>query len=176
MGLSVMSIVDEYKVPLRDWAGRSLSGRAPGYQPNQLLGSNVYTYHTFHNNDGWERTERVPCDTYMVPAQYQNTKHDGMIAAMMHTLYPWLAKYKCDFYSMNFYDNHVEEFYVRTTKEHGPHGGHRSLYVPYAAFMAHDVAAIEKRNETYMREYTKGNETWNSMREDANVIAFLLEV
>jgi hypothetical protein len=175
MGLSVTSIVDEYKVPLRDAYGKPRQGREPGFQPHRKMGTH-HTHYTFHNEQGWEKTEYVPCDTYMVPAQYQSTKHDGMIAAMMHALYPWLAKYKCSFYSMNFYDNHAEEFYVRTANEHGPQGGHRSLYVPYDAFKAHDVAAIEKRNADYLRWYTKGEATWNSMREDANVIAFLLEV
>lgn len=174
MKLSVMSIVDEFKSPLRDAYDRPRQGGC--YQkPNRPLGTH-HTHYRFTNEQGWEKSVYVPCDTYMVPAQYQSTKHENIIRPIMMARYPWLAKYKCSFYSLNFYEGHTEEFYVRTANEHGPQGGHRSLYVPYEAFMAHDVAAIEKRNAEYLRGYTKGNETWNSMRQDANVIAFLLEV
>ena len=171
--LSILSIVDEYKVPLRDWEGHSLHGKC-WQNPQRKLGTQ-HTYYTFHR-DGWERTENVPCDIYMVSAQYQSTKHDGMVKAIMLARYPWLAEFKCSFYSLHFYNDHAEEFYVRTAKEHGPHGGHRSLYVPYDAFFAHDAAAIEKRTESYLKSYTKSDEVWQAMKDDANVVKFLAHV
>lgn len=173
MALSVRDIVDERTVPLRDWAGRSLNGTC-WQKPQQLLGSE-HAYHTFHH-EGWQRVERVPCNIYMVPAQYQSNAHTQVITAIMHERYPWLTQFKCSFYSLHFYDNHTEEFYVRTAQEHGEHGGHRSLYVPYAAFFARDVNTIIKRNEAYLKDYTRSDTTWSSMREDANVVAFLLLV
>ena len=171
MKLSVMSIVDERNVPLRDWAGRPLQGRPP-FGVHRALGTH-HTYHRFVNDAGWERSEYVPCDSYMVPAQYQSTKHEQIIRPIMHARYPWLAKFKCSFYSLDFYDNGVEEFYVKTAQDHA---GHRSLYVPYRAFMAKDIGAIMERNESYLKSYTKSNAVWNSLKDDANVIAFLLEV
>lgn len=174
MALSVHDIVDERAVPQRDWAGRSLPDRPP-YGVHRALGTRT-THHRFVNEAGWERSESVPCSIYMVPAQYQSNAHTQVITAIMHERYPWLTQFKCNFYALNFYNSHTEEFYVRTAQEHGERGGHRSLYVPYAAFFARDVNTIIKRNEAYLKDYTRSDTTWSSMREDANVVAFLLLV
>ena len=169
--LPIHDIVDELKVPLQDAYGRPRQPYTP-YETHRKLGSKR-THYRFVNEQGWEKTVDVPCDIYMVPARYQSNAHTQVIKAIMEARYPWLTEFKCSFYQLSFYPNHVEEFYVKTAQSHG---GHQSLYVPYAAFMTKDIAAIEKRNESYLQSYTRSNVVWNSMKDDANVLAFLLKV
>jgi len=87
----------------------------------------------------------------------------------MQHLYPWLEEFKLDFYSLDFYPGHTEEFYVNLGCSYS---GHRSLYVPYKAFFSYDEAAIIKRNADYLRWYTKGDDVWLAMRENEIVINF----
>lgn len=170
--LSVMSIVDEQLYPLRDAYGRPKQAPEKVYGVSRHLGRRS-TYYRFVNESGWEKSEFVPCEVFMVPARYQSTKHGDMIEPMMHALYPWLAKFKCDFYSLNFYDNRAEEFYVRVGADVE---GHRSLYVPYEAFKAGHVAAIVERNEKYLRWYNKDKDVWGTMKKLPTVNAFLDKV
>lgn len=164
--LPVRSFVDELASPLRDWEGRHLNGGC-WQQPQRLLRSS-HEYYIFRNG-GWERHERVLCNVYMVPAKYQHLQHAEVISAIMLARYPWLAQFKCNYYSMHFYDNHVNEFYVGCLHKHACHG---VLYVPYDAFMQRDVEAIVKRNETYLKWYTHADDAWASMKNDETVLKF----
>ncbi len=111
---------------------------------------------------------------YTVPNQHQSVyQAQHIVRPAMMALYPWLAEFKLDMYNIDFYDNGVNEFYVKLSDTYS---GHTSLYVPYKAFMEGDVEAIVKRNEEYMKWYTESGALWSAMREDPVIDAFLSKV
>jgi hypothetical protein len=155
--------------PLKDANGRSLKPSKP-YGPHIYVGR-VCTHHRFTNREGWEKSVFVPVERYKVRNQYQHNYQSQLIVKpAMLALYPWLADFKLNIYSVHFYENGSNEFYVKLSREYS---GHTCLYVPYKAFMDGDVEAIIKRNEEYLKWYTKSDEVWNAMREDPVIDEFL---
>ncbi len=158
--------------PLENANGRSLNPGKP-YGPHIYLGRTAAHYR-FVNEDGWEKYVFVKVERYIVPNQYQRSyQAERIVKPAMLTLYPWLSEFKLQIYGMDFYANHAEEFYVNLSKAYS---GHKTLYVPYKAFMEGDVAAIIKRNEGYLGWYTKGGDVWNAMRDDPVIDRFLTKV
>lgn len=158
--------------PLEDVNKRSLNPGKP-YGPHIYLGR-VGTYHTFHNSEGWEKSVFVTVDRYKVPHQHQyNYQAQHIVKPAMLALYPWLADFTLNIYSIHCHESGSNEFYVKLSREYS---GHTCLYVPYKAFMQGNVEAIIKRNEEYLKWYTKSDVVWNTMREDPVIDAFLSKV
>lgn len=158
--------------PLEDVDGHSLNPGKP-YGPHIYVGR-VSAHHRFGNSMGWEKSVLVPVERYKVRNQYQHSyQAEHIVKPAMLTLYPWLADFKLSIYSIDFYEGRKEEFYVKLSREYSRH---TCLYVPYKAFMDGDVEAIIKRNEEYLKRYTKSDTLWNAMREDPVIDAFLSKV
>lgn len=175
MKYSVTHLCDEYHVPLEDADNRPRAANPPWQKPCVPLGRKR-TYHRFFNAQGWEKSVSVPVETYMVPAQYQHTYQvQHIVAPAMKALYPWLASFKLSIYPLQFHQNAYSEFYVNTGTPYWKHAFNQ-LYVPFHAFMAGDVNAIIKRNQTYFDDYTKDKTVWQRMSLDPVVIAFLDKV
>jgi hypothetical protein len=158
--------------PLED---ANMRGRTPGkpYGPHIYVGR-TRTHYRFINSQGWEKYADVPVERYTVPNQYQhNYQAQHIVKPAMLAMYPWLSEFKLSIYSIDFYKSGVDEFYVKLSETYS---GHKSLYVPYKAFMEGDVEAIIKRNEDYLKWYTKSDALWNLMREDPVIDAFLSKV
>lgn len=166
----VTDLVEEEQVPLQDANHRSINYREP-FGTHRYLGR-ANRYHRFVRGDGWEKTEHVPVDLYMRPYKYQHNYHSKLIIRPAFlAMYPWLAAYEFDTYS---YQDWVRyEFYVRLGENIN---GHRSLYVPIDAFKNGDTTEIVKRNSTYLKWYTKSDETWDKMRQLDVVKSFLVDV
>jgi hypothetical protein len=147
--------------PLEDSNGRSLNPGKP-YGPHIYVGR-TYTHHRFVNSQGWEKSVLVPVERYTVANQYQhNYQAQHIVKPAMLEMYPWLSEFELSIFSIDFCESGVKEFYVKLSETYS---GHKSLYVPYKAFMEGDVEAIVKRNEEYLKWYTKSDALWNAMRD-----------
>lgn len=167
---TMTQLVEVMQIPLKDAEGRPLPDRECWHKPHQFL-RNVVTHHRFVDARGWEKAVSTPVKQYMIPYHYQHTyEAQHIIRPAMEALFPWIKPFKLSIYDVGYSEN--PEFYVDLPEAYK---GHKALYVPYKAFAEGDVEAIIKRNETYLRDYTKSDEVWKSMSQDPVVIAFLLE-
>lgn len=171
MALKPSDIVEIYAAPLegptQPFGRNDYSGKC-WLQPNRQV-SPGREYVTFCNGE-WEQHKRVLCNRYLVPHQYQSLRAESIIRPALVAKLPWLEGFKLAIYQMDFLDNFDDEFYVSLESKHG---GHTSLYVPYKAALSGDVAAIVKRNESYLKWYCKTDDVWASMKADPVVVAFL---
>lgn len=166
----VTDLVEEKQVPLQDANHRSTNYREP-YGPHRYIFRANRCYR-FVRQDGWEKTEFVTVDLYMVPYVHQGNYHSKLIIRpALLAMAPWLATYEFDAYTYNF--GRAYEFYVRFGADIN---GHRSLYVPIDAFKNGDSAAIIERNATYLKRYTRSDDTWKKMCQLDVVKSFLADV
>lgn len=171
---SMLQLCDEYQIPLQDADGRpAYNVRKEPYQKPHIFLGKKRTHYRFVNHQGWEKSVATPVTSWQVPAQYQHTHQaQNIVRPALHKLRPWLNAFRLNIYPMEFYQDFDQDFYVKLGAEYWK-GGFSSLYVPVKAFLAGDVDAIVKRNETYFKDYTKDETVWGRMKLDPTVIRFL---
>ena len=176
MRYSVMSLVEERQLPKTDVDGRPLANasQTPWEKPHRYLGKK-HSYYCFTNPDGWQKYALAEVLSFMVPHPYQhNDMARHIIKPALLKRCPWLASFKLNIYSMNFYkDSPDDDFYVSLGCDYYAKGGFSSLYVPIHAFLRGDVDAIVKRNQTYFKDYCRTDAVWAAMKLDPTVIRFL---
>lgn len=174
LSYSMYQLCDEYQIPLQDAYGRPAANvlDKPYHKVYISLGKK-HTHYRFVNNQGWEKSVATPVTSWQVPAQYQHTHQARhIVRPALHKLRPWLHAFRLHIYPMEFYQNRDQDFYVKLGANYWK-GGFDCLYVPIKAFLAGDVDAIIKRNETYFKDYTKDETVWGRMKLDPTVIRFL---
>ena len=162
-------LVKELQLPHTDWKGSAMLSDKPTHMGDAIesIGTKQ-TYYTYYKGE-WQRTALVICSCYRVPSNYQNLPQGKMLLSLLREVRPFLQSFGMACYEINGHENSLNEFYLELgTKAEG----HGSLYVPYEAFLAGDIDAIEKRNKDYLGWYTKKKDVWNALKETATAKCF----
>lgn len=134
------------------WGRDSMATVAPWQKPARHLGCERRMVEVHHPTAfDYTKWDYRLCDLYMVPHRYQGLMHNKIIVPCLLERAPWLADFKIKVYEYHDYKPpYVEEFYVGLGESVR---GHRSLYVPYYAFLTNDAEAVRERTRKYLMSY-----------------------
>lgn len=112
----------------------------------------------------WRHIDGGPkklCQVYLSSNRHQSVRHPEMLEAMVVDTWPFMAEFKFATYSMA--NEKEPELYVKFAKPLSIEGKRYtwdSVYVPYKALLENDFSIIEKRNQSYIKEYNGIEQLW----------------
>lgn len=149
MAMPLRDLCEEFKSPIRDWAGRPLLVRPPHHK-GAVKVDNTSGYR-FVNPQGWERYESVPCATWLIPNQYINLREGPFLRDFLISRFPYLEGLNLKAYGLQGGDRPYE-VYVGTEAD----TPYPQLYCPVDAFFAGDPQLITDRTVSYLKWYLAG--------------------